>query len=106
MKNLFISVLMVIVLLGLAACSQPASGQVLQSDKPRNTSPAVNEADVATLVDGNNAFAFNLYQVLRQKESNLFYSCWSFIIHLPLLNTEAYPLHCRDSPALHNKSLS
>ena len=77
MKNIFISVLMVIVLLGLAACSQPASGQVLQSDKPRNTSPAVNEADLVTLVAGNSAFAFNLYQVLRQKESNLFYSPYS-----------------------------
>ena len=77
MKNIFISVLMVIVLLGLAACSQPASGQVLQSDKPRDTSPAVNETDLATMVDGNNAFAFNLYQVLRQKESNLFYSPYS-----------------------------
>jgi serpin B len=29
------------------------------------------------MVDGNNAFAFNLYQVLRQKESNLFYSPYS-----------------------------
>ena len=77
MKNIFMSVLLVVALLGLAACSQPASGQVLQSDKPRDTSPAVNAADLATMVDGNNAFAFNLYQVLRQKESNLFYSPYS-----------------------------
>ena len=68
---------MVIVLLGLAACSNPASGQVLQSDKPRDTSPAVNETDLATMVDGNDAFAFDLYQTLRQKESNLFYSPYS-----------------------------
>ena len=29
------------------------------------------------LVDGNHTFAFNLFQVLRQKESNLFYSPYS-----------------------------
>jgi len=65
------------VLLGLIGCGQAVSGQVLQSDKPRDTSPEVGETDLAMLVDGNNAFAFNLYKVLRQKEANLFYSPYS-----------------------------
>ena len=64
-------------LLGLLGCSQPVSGQVLQSNKPRDTSPVVEKTELAKLVDGNNAFAFDLFQVLRQKESNLFYSPYS-----------------------------
>lgn len=76
-KKTILLLLVSAMLFGLLGCSQAVSGQVLQSDKPRDTSPAVNEADLAALVDGNNAFAFNLYQVLRQKESNLFYSPYS-----------------------------
>jgi serpin B len=71
-----------IMLLGLAGCNQVGSSQavhseVLQSDKPRDTSPAVDQADLAALVDGNNAFAFDLYQTLRQEEGNLFLSPYS-----------------------------
>jgi serpin B len=64
-------------LLGLLACSPTASGQVLQSDEPRNTSPAVDRTDLEALVAGNNAFALNLYQALRQTGGNLFYSPYS-----------------------------
>jgi serpin B len=66
-----------LILMGLSGCSQTASGQVLQSDKPRNTAPAVSEGDLAALVAGNNAFAFDLYQVLKQENANLFYSPYS-----------------------------
>jgi serpin B len=50
---------------------------VLQSDKPRDTSPSVDASDLTALVDGNNAFAFDLYQVLKQTGGNLFYSPYS-----------------------------
>ena len=87
MKRVFLPVI-VVALLSLVACStsvpdetseptQPASGEILLSEKQRITLPDVNETDLATLVDGNNAFAFNLFQVLRQRESNLFYSPYS-----------------------------
>jgi serpin B len=66
-----------LILVGLSGCSQTASGQVLQSDKPRNTAPSVSEGDLAALVAGNNALAFDLYQVLKQEKSNLFYSPYS-----------------------------
>lgn len=77
MKKIILSILMLIPLLSLVGCGQIASGQVLQSDKPRDTSPLVNENDLAALVDGNNAFAFDLYQVLKQTGGNLFYSPYS-----------------------------
>jgi len=87
MKKIFISVLMAIILLGLVACAQPALSELVWSDKQRVTSPEVNEADLATLVDGNSAFAFDLYQALREEDGNLFYSPYS--ISLALVMTYA-----------------
>ena len=77
MKTGISFLLVLTVLLGLFGCTRAVSGQVIQSDKPRNTSPAVDEADLATLVEGNNAFAFDLYQTLRRDGANLFYSPYS-----------------------------
>ena len=66
------------VLLILTACAgQPAAAEVAQSDKPRDTSPAVGKDDVEVLVKGNNAFSFNLYHRLAQKGDNLFFSPFS-----------------------------
>jgi len=70
-------VLMAIVLLGLAACASPLSAEILESDKPRDTSPQTSQTDLANLVDGNSEFAFDLYQVLSDIDSNLFYSPYS-----------------------------
>jgi serpin B len=77
MKKAVLCILLAVMLLGVFSCAQPAAGQVLQSDKPRDTSPEVSQMDQATLVDGDTAFAFNLYQVLRQTDGNLFYSPYS-----------------------------
>ena len=63
--------------LALVACSQPALGDVLQSDKPHITSPNVSETDLSTLVDGNSAFAFDLYKALKGTTGNIFYSPYS-----------------------------
>jgi serpin B len=54
------------------------------SDKPRETSPDVSEADLALLIEGNSAFAFDLYQALREEEGNLFYSPHSISVALAM----------------------
>jgi len=77
MRKTVLLLLISAMLLGLIGCSQVVSGQVLQLDKPRDTSPEVDKTDLATLVDSNNAFAFDLYQTLRQTGTNLFYSPYS-----------------------------
>ncbi|MBI4267900.1 MAG: serpin family protein [Chloroflexi bacterium] len=87
MKRLLTLVLAVIIIVGLGACSRPAQGTVLSSNRPRVTSPVVSLTDLATLVEGNSAFAFDLYQALRSKEGNLFYSPYS--ISLALAMTDA-----------------
>jgi serpin B len=62
------------ILIGLLGCTPALSGPVLQSDEPRNTSPAVDENDFTELIKGNSAFAFDIYQILRENGNNLFYS--------------------------------
>ncbi len=84
MKKVFLCVLVAALMLGLISCAQPAYGEVLQSDKQRATSPDVNEADLATLVDGNSTFAFDLYQELRETDGNLFYSPYSISLALAM----------------------
>ena len=84
MKKIVLLTLAVITVFGLIACTQPASGNVQQSDKPRITSPAVGNAALATLVEGNSEFAFDLYQVLREEEGNLFYSPYSISMALAM----------------------
>jgi serpin B len=70
-------VLAAILIGGVVACSQPATAGELKSNKPRISSPAVSQTDEATLVIGNNAFAFDLYKFLRAGDGNLFYSPYS-----------------------------
>lgn len=79
-----ISALMVTLMVGLAACSQATAGEFIQSEQPRETAPEVSASDLATLVDGNSSFAFNLYQELRETDENLFYSPYSISLALAM----------------------
>ncbi|OGN97693.1 MAG: serine protease [Chloroflexi bacterium RBG_13_51_36] len=87
MKNIAIIVLALVLLLPVVASiqlAQPAAGEVLQSDKERITSPDVLTDEQALLVEGNSAFAFELYRALRGKEGNLFYSPYSISLALAM----------------------
>ena len=84
MKKVFLSVIMVTVLLALTACGPASLGEVLRSGKERVTSPDVSDADLTRLVEGNSAFAFDLYQALRGEEGNLFYSPYSISVALAM----------------------
>ena len=93
MKRVFLPVI-VVVLLSLVACisvpdeisepDQPVSDEILLSEKQRDFLPDVSEADLATLVDGNSAFAFDLYQILGQTDGNVFYSPYSISLALAM----------------------
>ncbi len=84
MKKTIILALIAITVFGLAACAQPAAGNVLQSDKTRITSPAADKADLTALVEGNSEFAFDLYQVLKDGDGNLLYSPYSISLALAM----------------------
>jgi serpin B len=83
MKGLLVALALVL-LLPVMACNQQVAGELLMSDKPRETSPDVTGADLALLVDGNTAFAFDLYQALKEKDGNLFYSPHSISVALAM----------------------
>ena len=83
MKRLTI-VLVLLLLLPLLACTQPAPGVLVKSDKERITSPDVSQSDQALLVEGNSAFAFELYRALKGEEGNLFYSPYSISLALAM----------------------
>jgi serpin B len=84
MKKALISVLIVLLILPLIACGQPVGGELLKSDKERITSPDVNPSEQALLVEGNSAFAFDLYQALKGEAGNLFYSPYSISVALAM----------------------
>jgi serpin B len=79
-----VSVLMVMVMAGLGACSQATAGEFIQSEEPRDTAPQVSAPDLNTLVEGNSTFAFDLYQELKSEEGNLFYSPYSISLALAM----------------------
>ena len=65
MNKISILIATVLLISSLVACSVPtASGNYVQSDKPRITSPVVENTDLTTLVDGNTVFTLDLYQEL------------------------------------------
>jgi serpin B len=80
---LVIAVLM-IPLIGSIQVAQPAAAELLQSDKERLTSPDAASNEKVLLVEGNGAFAFELYQVLKGEEGNLFYSPYSISVALAM----------------------
>ena len=77
--------LMVLCLIGsLVGCTQPVAGRELKSDKQRISYPDVSQIEVESLVDGNSAFAFDLYQQLVNNDDNLFYSPYSISVALAM----------------------
>jgi len=84
MKKTLISVLSILLVLSLVACAQPAAAGFLMSDKLRITSPDVSTNEQALQVEGNSTFAFELYQALREKDGNLFYSPHSISLALAM----------------------
>jgi len=79
-----LSVIMAIALLSITACARPVSAEVLQSAKPRITSPQASQAELETLVDGNSDFAFSLYRAVSDADGNLFYSPYSISLALAM----------------------
>ena len=71
----------------LAACVRgypsAARSDELRSHK-KHAAPAAGSADLAALVDGNSAFAFDLYQALKEQDGNLIYSPHSVSVALSM----------------------
>ncbi len=71
--------------LGMVGCSQPsAHAMEAKSDLDREASPQAEISDIEKLVDGNSAFAFDLYQALREESDNIFFSPYSISLALAM----------------------
>jgi serpin B len=84
MNKLYLCLLSLLIFTMLTACAQPVSSEVIKSEKQRISSVELNKADLSTLVSGNSDFAFNLYQTLKDPNSNLFYSPYSISLALAM----------------------
>jgi len=83
MRRILLAFISLTLVASLAGCTAPsASADELRSEKPREASPSVPAADIRDLVDGNNAFAFDLYHQMIDGSENLFYSPYSISIAL------------------------
>ena len=68
----------------LAACSPSASINMAESNKNRERNPSVSVDEIKNLVDGNNAFALDLYNTLRSENGNLILSPYSISLALAM----------------------
>jgi serpin B len=85
MKKILFIILAVVIGVGFSGCNQAASAEIAKSEKDRISAPAVNPENMATLVDGNSEFAFDLYQALKQQEDgNIFCSPYSISLALAM----------------------
>lgn len=64
--------------------SKTGGGKLAAADVPREKPPSIDQNLVDQQVAGDNDFAFNLYQSLRQADGNLFYSPYSISIALAM----------------------
>lgn len=68
----------------LAACSPSAPIEIVESNKRRETNPSTRGDDIKNLVDGNNTFAFDIYNSLRSENGNLILSPYSISLALAM----------------------
>src|SRR4030043_9007 len=93
MKKVVVIVLALVLLSPVIASvqlTQPAVAGEVKSDKERVTSPDVSPSEQALLVEGNSAFAFDLYQALKGQGGNLFYSPYSISLALAMTYAGAH----------------
>jgi serpin B len=57
---------------------------IAQSDRSRVDAPPAAQEDIPELVNGNSAFALDMYQALRSQPGNLFYSPYSISLALAM----------------------
>lgn len=72
----------------LSACTGGA-GRTVGSNRAREKNPGVSDADLSELVDGNNAFALDVYQALHSQDGNLILSPFSISLALAMTHAGA-----------------
>ncbi len=81
--------LLTVLSLALSACGSGSSSAPVRQSNLRREKPNLQAADLRPLTDGNNAFAFDLYQALRAENGNLAYSPFSISLALAMTSAGA-----------------
>jgi serpin B len=84
MKKLIFYLITICLISSLVGCTQSVAAKELKSDKERINTPQASQTEIGSLVDGNSAFAFNLFQQLINRDENLFYSPYSISLALAM----------------------
>lgn len=82
LKSLFFALTALAIL--LSACGPAPAANLAQSHLQRETNPSVDAARMDSLVQGNNAFALDLYRSLRSSDGNLILSPYSISLALAM----------------------
>jgi len=78
-------VLSVFLLLAVTtSCGNVLNAGVEASSRPRELQPDVDQSEIRNVVEGNNAFALDLYEVLRAEHGNLVCSPYSISVALAM----------------------
>ncbi len=77
-----LAIFIILISILLSACGETISQA--KSNRVREKTPDVSAADLQTVVDGNNAFALELYQSLRGEDGNLILSPFSISLALAM----------------------
>ncbi|UCG54613.1 MAG: serpin family protein [Dehalococcoidia bacterium] len=84
MKKIIFYLITVCLMGSLVGCTQSVTAQELKSDKQRINFPEISQTEIKSLVDGNSAFALDLFQKLIDRDENLFYSPYSISLALAM----------------------
>ena len=80
----------VIALFGIAVLGLwPSSEQVLLSSLDREAHPNTSEGEMAGVAAGNTRFAFELYEVVREKDGNVLFSPYSITLAMAMIRVGA-----------------
>ena len=84
MKKVIFYLVTICVIASLVGCTQSVAAKELKSDKQRIVAPEASQTEIDSLVEGNSAFAFDLFQQLITGDENLFYSPYSISLALAM----------------------
>ena len=84
MRKVLLLASAIALIVGLVGCTPSASADEVRSSEPRQTPTSLPANELAELVDGNNAFAFDLYRQVSNGEENLFFSPYSISVALAM----------------------
>ncbi|MFP3896684.1 MAG: serpin family protein [Anaerolineales bacterium] len=86
LRRIGLCILLLLPLLIVAGCEavQEEPAGVVRAEEERISKPQVSEEDLGALVEGDTAFALDLYRFLAEDEGNLFYSPYSISLALAM----------------------